>query len=267
MARTSTSTPVTARAARAVTGGCLTALIILIVVLATALAWGVYSVHHADAGNARRRKQAQAEVAQQARHAASMTVQALTTKQADAGSVAAEDIVLSYGRDPDLGQGALPAKVTYDENTAQLTAVTLFSSSYEVEPALWGASDMESVTRCYALSFRYDSSAWHRRVTSRPDAACARRQAITDAAQAAQSSLSALHQTAETRARVQQILKPFSGATYDVITVSGQGHTVTVTALVHAPRDQQCYRFLRHTDSYGADAVTTTPIAAVHCHH
>ncbi|MFF2848770.1 hypothetical protein ACFVT5_20950 [Streptomyces sp. NPDC058001] len=265
MARASSSTPVAGRGSRAVTGGCLTVLTVLILALGSVLAWMAYASHRADTGNTDRREEAQAVVEQKARRAASVTVRALTTAQGDVSREAAEDIVLRHAKDPDLGRGTVAAKVTYAKTPERLTAVALFADGYEVRPAVWGPVRIESATRCYALAFQRDSGTWHAKVTPQPEAACTRRQPITAAAQAAQEALRAITRTSVNRAQVQTLLEPLDGATYEVTTVTGRNHTVTVTALVHTTGDQQCYRFVRRTDSAGEDAVTTTPIAAAHC--
>jgi hypothetical protein len=159
--------------------------------------------------------------------------------------------------------------LVYDRATGRLTAVTPFSSVYEVRPALWGAVRTESQTRCYALVFRRDAGTWRADVTARPAADCGRRQPVTDAAQAARDALRTLVRPAATRSEVQRLLAPAGGAaddyTYDVTTVTAQDTTVTVTALVHAAGQQQCYRFTRTTDSHDSDSVTTLPVAAAHC--
>jgi hypothetical protein len=156
-------------------------------------------------------------------------------------------------------------KVTYDRASDRLTAVSLFSGSYEVRPAVWGARRTESVTRCYALAFQHDGGTWHGKVTVRPDDVCAQREAVTDAAQAAREALRAIDRTAVTREQVRLLLEPIRDATYQLTTVTGEGRTVTVTTLVHAAGDQQCYRFVRHTDSQDPDSVTAAAVAAAHC--
>ena len=269
MIRTSSSTPVTGRGARAVTGGCLAVLAALILVLGTVLAWTAYAFHRAGTGNADRRTQARAAVEQQARQAASVTVRALTAARASVSGTAAQDIVLRDGRDPGPGPGTVAPDLVFDRATGRLTAVTPFSSVYEVRPALWGAVSTESETRCYALVFRRDTDTWRADVTARPDADCARRQSVTDAAQAAQNALRTLVRPAATLSQVQQLLAPVGSAAdhyaYDVTTVTRRDTTVTVIALVHAAGQQQCYRFVRITDSYDSDSVTTLPVAAAHC--
>ncbi|MFD8725935.1 hypothetical protein ACFV2H_50460 [Streptomyces sp. NPDC059629] len=269
MTHTSGSTPVTERGARAVTGGCLAALITLILVLGTVLAWTAYAFHRAGTGNADRRTEARAAVEQQARQAASATVRALTAARASAGDTAAQDIVLRNARDRDGGGGAVASVLGYDRATGRLTNVTPFSSAYEVRPALWGAVRTESETRCYALVFRHDTGTWRADVTARPEADCARRQSVTDAAQAAQDILRTLVRPTASRSEVQHLLAPVGGAsdgyTYNVTTVTGQGSAVTVTALVHAAGQQQCYRFIHNTGSQDSDSVTTFPVAAAHC--
>ncbi|MGW7258927.1 hypothetical protein [Streptomyces sp. NPDC054834] len=269
MIRTSGSTPVTGRGSRAVTGGCLAALAALILVLGAVLAWTAYTFHRAGTGNADRRTEARAAVERQARQAASATVRALTAARASVSGTAAQDIVLRDARDPGPGGGAVAPDLGYDRATGRLTAVTPFSSTYEVRPALWGAVRTESETRCYALVFRGDTGTWRATVTARSDADCARRQPVTDAAQAAQEALRALVRPAATRSEVQRLLAPAGSASddyaYDVTTVTGRRTTVTVIALVHAAGQQQCYRFIRNTDSSDRDSVTTFPVAAAHC--
>ncbi|MFF0016785.1 hypothetical protein [Streptomyces sp. NPDC005374] len=260
----STSTPVTGRAARAVTGGCLVALTVLILAAGTVLAWMVYAFHRADTGNESRREEARTVLAEKARHAAALTVRDLTAAP-DADREAAEDIVLRTARDPGLGQGTVAPKVTYDKALDGLTAVGLFSGSYEVRPALWGARRPESVTRCYALAFRHDSGTWQAKVTTRPDRVCAQREAVTNGAQAAREALRAIDRTTVTRDQVRRLLDPVRTATYEVTTVTGQGRTVTVTTLVRAAGDEQCYRFVRHTDSQDQDSVTVAAVAVAHC--
>ncbi|MFD7133319.1 hypothetical protein [Streptomyces sp. NPDC059894] len=246
------------------TGGCLLTLVLLILVAGTVLAWMLYAFHRADTGNESRRAQALAAVEEQARHAASVTVRDLTAAR-DTSEAAAEDIALRDGRDPDLGDGAVAPKVTYDETSDRLTAVSLFSGPYEIRPAVWGATRTEWVTRCYALAFQRDGGTWQAKVTTQPDDVCAQRQAITNAAQTAREALRTITRTTVTRDEVQLLLEPIRGATYEVTTVTGQGHTVTVTVLVRASGDRQCYRFVRHTESYGQDSVMTAPTVAAHC--
>ncbi|MEV5844802.1 hypothetical protein AB0M32_22825 [Streptomyces sp. NPDC051985] len=269
MTHTTDSTPVTGRGARAVTGGCLAALIVLILVLGTVLAWTAYAFHRAGTGNADRRTRAWAAVERQAEQAASATVRALTAARSSARTVAAQDIVLREGRDPDPGGSAVASEFGYDRGTGRLTVVTPFSSVYEVRPALWGAVRTESETRCYALAFRRDTGDWRADVTARPDADCTRRQPVTDAAQAAQAALRTLVRPDATRSEVQRLLAS-AGSTaddyaYDVTTVTGRGTTATVIALVHAAGQQQCYRFVRNTQSHDSDSVTIRPVAGAHC--
>ncbi|MER5527465.1 hypothetical protein ABT075_23195 [Streptomyces sp. NPDC002677] len=269
MTHTTTSTPVTGRGSRAVTGGCLAVLVALVLVLGTVLAWTGYAFHRAGADNADRRTQARAAVERQARQAASATVRALTAARTSADGATAQDIVLRDGRDPDSGGSAAAPDLVYDRGAGRLTVVTPFSGGYEVRPALWGAVRTESETRCYALTFGRDTGGWRADVTGRPEADCARRQPVTGAAQAAQDALRTLVRPGATRSEVQQLLAPVGSASddyaYDVITVTGQDTDVTVTVLVHASGQQQCYRFIRNTGSHDSDSVTTLPVAGAHC--
>ncbi|MFK0153529.1 hypothetical protein ACIQVK_15830 [Streptomyces sp. NPDC090493] len=152
---------------------------------------------------------------------------------------------------PDLG---------YDGGTGRLTVVTPFSSGHEVRPALWGAVRTESETRCYALDFRRDTGGWRVEVTARPSADCTRRQPVTDAAQAAQAAPRTLAQPDAARSEVQRLLASAAS------TADGRAYDVaTVTDLVHAAGQQQCYRFTRNTDSHDTAPATALPVAAAHC--
>ncbi|MFJ9707320.1 hypothetical protein [Streptomyces sp. NPDC101234] len=137
------------------------------------------------------------------------------------------------------------------------------SSGYEVRPALWGAVRTESETRCYALAFSRDTVGWRADVTARPNADCTRRQPVTDAAQGA---LRTLVQPDPTRSEVRRLLAP-AGSTADsrAYDVTARVTTVTLTSLVHAAGQQQCYRFIRNAESHDTDSVTVLPVADAHC--
>ncbi|MFF7474474.1 hypothetical protein [Streptomyces sp. NPDC008092] len=259
----------TGRGARVVTGGCLAVLVVLVLVLGTGLAWTAYAFHRVGEGNADRRTQARAAVERQARQAVSATVRALTAARTAAGGAAAQDIVLRDAGDPDSGGSAVAPDLVYDRSTGRLTVVTPFSGGYEVRPALWGAVRTESETRCQALAFRRGTGGRRADVTARPEAECARRQPVTGAAQSAQEALRALVRPGATRSEVRQLLASAGSASdayaYDVIRVTGQVTDITVTVLVYASGQQQCYRFVRHTGSRDSDPVTVLPVAGAHC--
>ncbi|GAA2881651.1 hypothetical protein [Streptomyces mexicanus] len=246
------------RSTRFLTTGCLTALVVLIVVLTAGLSWLWYADRHAGTVNGERRQRAVSSVLRQARADAEATARSL-----DASGDGDVDRLTGV-----IARHTASPLITYDTSRHTFTALLARQAVYErlgVVPG--GGSDM--VSRCLEVTYsRPDGRGWTPKVTVRDDDVCRPATEIGHMARLAGTRIAGLAGHELTRGAVQKALDP-TGAlrTYSVTSVTRTKDTAVVLVRISS-RDRtagQCYRVTRPVTGPAADRPSVTAAAASSC--
>jgi hypothetical protein len=246
------------RVNRSMTTGCLTALIALIVTLATGLSWFAYADWHAGKVNSERRQKAVSSILRQARDTADETARSLNASHTDD-----VDALASL-----IGKHTGSPLLTYDRSRHEFTARLAKQVTYETVGGLLGGGS-DAVSRC--LDFTYTGSrgdAWTPHVKVRDDDLCRPATDIGQLSRLARTRIDGIEVHGLTRASVQKALDPTGTLrTYTVKDVVRRDGTAAVSVLItsHDGTVSQCYTITRSVTSYGTVRQPTTAAPALSC--
>lgn len=244
---------VTRRANGLVTTGCLTALVVLIILFGTVASWLWYR-HWRDGNvNSERRDKALAAILEEARDTADDTARALdTTGSTDTDALT--DVIWQRSEAP---------MISYDGSRREFTATATKYAQYDAKGILPGIGPVR-VTRCFVFTYTHrPGQAWTSKVSERADDVCQPGTGINGAVNLARARIANMHTGDLTRVGVRKVLNPTGRQrTYDVRSATREGDTVTVSVLVTAlnAKATQCYRFTRPVqDVSGPNSATVAP--------
>ncbi len=241
---------------RSMTTGCLTILIVLIVVLATSLSCLWYSDWHAGKVNRERRDRAVSSVLQEARDAADATVRSL-----DASHASDVDELTGV-----IWKHTASPVITYDTSRREFTARLPKQMMYKKVSVLLGG-DSDVVNRCFDFTYsRPYGQTWTHKVTVRDDDVCRPAADIGYRSRLAKQRIERIDAQSLTRTGLQKALDPTGTLrTFAVKDVARRDGTVVVSVLITSldATANQCYRITRaapDTVEAGLPPATATPV-------
>ncbi|MGW4020311.1 hypothetical protein [Streptomyces sp. NPDC005009] len=253
---TTGGTVVTRRANGLVTTGCLTALVVLIILFGTVASWLWYRSWHDGNVNSERRDKAFASILEEARDTADDTARALdTTGTTDA------DALMGV-----IWQRSEAPVISYDGARREFTATAAKYAQYDAKGILPGVGPVR-VTRCFVFTYTHrPGQAWTSKVSERGNGVCRPGTQIGSRVRLALTRISNMYAEDLTRAGIQDVLDPTGRRSFDVRSATREGDTVTVSVLVTdlSAKASQCYRFTRTVhDVSGTNSATAAP--AISC--
>ncbi|GHI10218.1 hypothetical protein AQI88_39515 [Streptomyces cellostaticus] len=229
---------------RSLTPGCLTTLIVLILVLGSGLSWLWYTDWHAGKVNSERRQKAVSSILRQARDAADDTARSLNaSRTSDVDRLTG--VIWKHTGAP---------LITYDTSRREFTARLSQQVPYETVQIIPGGGS-DAVTRCFDFTYsRPHGQAWTPRVTVRDDDVCRPATDIGYLARVAKARVERIDAQELTRTGVQRALDPTGTLhTFTVKSVVGGDGTVAISIRItsHEGRAGQCYRITRPAPGSG----------------
>lgn len=243
---------------RAMTGGCLTTLILLAIILATGLSWLWYADWHAGKVNSERRHRAVSSILQQARNAADDTARSLdASRTSDIDELT--DVIWKHTGSP---------LITYDTSHHAFTARLDKQVMYETLAVLMGGGS-DAVSRCLDFTYSHPHGhAWTLKVTVRKYDVCRPATDISSLSRLAGTRIEGMDAQELTRTGVQKALDPTGTLrTFTVKRVARRDGTVAVSVLIssHDGTAGQCYRITRSVPGSGGAHPSVTAASASSC--
>ncbi|MFF4911328.1 hypothetical protein ACFY2T_41420 [Streptomyces sp. NPDC001260] len=225
---------------RSMTAGCLTTLILLIIIGISGLSWLWYANWHAGKVNSERRHQAASAILQQARTTAVTTAHALNAGPTRDTGKLTEEIWRHTGS----------PLITYDATHQTFRARLSKQVAFETVRVLPGGGS-DAVNRCLDFTYsRTDDHMWTPKVFVQKNDVCRPATDIGYLSRLASTRIQAMDERELSRTAVQKSLDPTGQLrTFTVKSVSRAASRATVTILItsHDRTTDQCYRITRPT--------------------
>ncbi|AZM62163.1 hypothetical protein DMA10_04875 [Streptomyces sp. WAC 01420] len=239
------------RANRLVNTGCLSALVVLTVVLGIVASWLWYRHWHDEKVNSERKEKSLASILEQAEATAHETARALDTGGA-ADADALTGVIWQHSRAP---------VITYSPSRREFTAMVAKSAQYDRDVVLPGGGAVQ-VTRCFVFIYtQHPGGTWASKVSERSDDVCRPSTRIGNRVRLALTRFANLNDEDLTGAGVQNALDPTGRRFIDVKNVARAGDMVTASVLVSSTERAvgQCYRLTRPVADGDQRAVAAVP--------
>ncbi|WP_143664485.1 hypothetical protein [Streptomyces sp. NRRL B-24572] len=246
--------PVTKRGNRFVTGGCLTILTVLILLLGVTVSWLWYSSSHNRQTTRENEEKALTSILSQADRTADASGRALQTSGTTRADVLT-GLIWKHTEAP---------VIRYDVAHGGFTALVEKAVEYETV-GFYGARTARMV-RCLAFTYTPGhGGTWTSQVTVKGSDTCRASNEIRNVAREARTRLARMSGEALTAGGIQQELDPAGRP--DLLTVHGvtrEGRTVSVSATISSwdGTVNQCYRLTRPISGSKAENSTIAAPAA-----
>ncbi|MGW7409906.1 hypothetical protein ACWGI9_40475 [Streptomyces sp. NPDC054833] len=246
------------RVDRVMTTGCLTMLVLLVVVLATGLSWLWYFEWHTGKVDSERRNRAVSSILRQARNAADDTARSLdASRSGDLDELTG--VIWKHTGSP---------LITYDASRRAFTAWLSKQVMYETSGSLLGGGS-DAVSRCLGFTYSHPHGhAWTSKVTVRKDDVCRAATDIGLLSRLAGTRIEGMDPKDLTRTGVQKALDPTGTLrSFTVKGVTRGDGRVTVAVLLSSNDGTvgQCYRITRPATVSGTGQPPVTSAPAPSC--